>query len=258
MRKKDFKSALPYADAAAQTASAAGLFSSSDAHSGIGDWSGAESTLTDEMTHYSDTPMYWYRWCTRSGHGNVAGARKAMEDFVFNKGTRATSQDLMNAACAQMSGGDLKGALSTFTRRMSEGPGPTSGIYIALLNDELHDTAARDAAFAQVQSLPEHASRLGQMAALLAKAMRANPPGMLDPIAIEKLVNGATESEQASILAMAGRYLEDHGHKANAADYYKRCVAMNTFYVERFWIDPDLQAQGVDTWTLDPGASPHP
>lgn len=74
MDKGDFKSAVPYADAASATASAGGMFCSANAHTGIGDFATAEQLYKDEIDHYSDTPWRWYRWCADGAWGHGGGA----------------------------------------------------------------------------------------------------------------------------------------------------------------------------------------
>jgi hypothetical protein len=257
MGKKDFKSALPYADAAAETASAAGMFCAADAHTGLGEWGTAEQLLKDEIDHYSDTPFRWYRWCSRTGHGDLAGARRAFQDYIANKGARADSDDLMDLACSQLGSGDKPSALATFQRRLSQKAGPLSGIYIAMIDGELHDTAGRDAMLAQIPKLPDYEQPIGKSVAILLKTMETKPADLPDLAAIEAIAKSTDGRAQVAIFALTGRYLMDHGHSAEATGYFKRCVTADGYYSERLWVDPELRREGVDPWLIDPTGPYH-
>ena len=126
MDKRDFKSAVPYADAASATASAGGMFCSANAHTGIGDFATAEQLYKDEIDHYSDTPWRWYRWCAQTGHGDMAAARKMYEDFVLKKGERMTADDLLFVACAAGGSGFAVG-LRDIPAAPNGGPGAGVG-----------------------------------------------------------------------------------------------------------------------------------
>jgi tetratricopeptide (TPR) repeat protein len=78
MSKGNYKDALPYADAAADTAAAWAQLCAAEAHAGVGDFDGAESLITDEIQHYSQSPYIWYAWCLRTGHGKRTAAADAM------------------------------------------------------------------------------------------------------------------------------------------------------------------------------------
>jgi tetratricopeptide (TPR) repeat protein len=253
MHKKDIKSAIPYADAAAETASALGLFCASDAHTLNGDWDQAEQLLTDEMDHYSESPFRWYRWCSRTGHGNLSTARGKFEGYVLQLGARHTSEDLIEVGSAQLGEGNLIGALATFKQRLSEGPGPISELYIALIDDELHDGKGRDEALAKVPSIVNRFSPEARFAGLVQNALKSNPPAMLDAKALEAIIGDSPRAvDKVSIWALAGRYCLDHGFVPQGVEYLKKCVTAEDFYPERFWVDAALRTQGFEPWTIDP------
>jgi tetratricopeptide (TPR) repeat protein len=252
MEKGDFKSADPYATAASQTASAGGMFCEADADTGLGNYDAAETLYKEEIDHYSDTPWRWFRWCERTGHGDLQGARNAYESFVAQKGERMTSEDMIDLACTQLGNGEAQAALATFQRRMAVNPGPLSAIYIALIDDELGNTAERDAMLAKLPTLRGHDNPVGQCAAMLQKSFAAKTAAMPDMAAIGAILKNADDRTRVSGLAIIGRYLLDHGHSTEAIDCLRRCMIVKDYYPERLWIDSAMEKFGIHTWDLEP------
>ncbi len=183
MNKRDFKSAIPYADAASGTASAWGLLCAADAHSGIGDWTTAEQLIVNEKDHYSESPFTWYAWCSRTGHGDITAAQQACHRYFVEKGVKLDSEDSIRYGCLQISRQKNPEALTIFKRRMRLWPGPNSALHIAILDDELHDIAGRDAALDRIQTLPERASPLGRFGEILRDAIKSNSTAPLNAAA---------------------------------------------------------------------------
>ncbi len=250
MDNHDFRSALPYADAAAQTASAPGMFTAAQAHSGIGDFSTAEQMFTEEMSHYSETPLNWFCWCSRTGHGDLASARRGLMDYYAGRGN-LDLDELMIMGDIRLSQDQLTDALATYRQRMRQVPGPVSAMYVACIEDELHDTTARNAALDQISVLPRTEAPLCDFMDLFRTAMESNSPDGPDANAVEKLMKGRPDSDQQAILGLMGRYLIDRGQTARAISYLKRLTGYFNYPRERIWADPVMRANGVDPWKTD-------
>jgi tetratricopeptide (TPR) repeat protein len=250
MDHHDFRSAVPYADAAEETASAGGMFTAAQAHSGIGDFSTAEQMFKEEMSHYSETPLNWFCWCSRTGHGDLASARQALMDYYAGQ-AKLDSDQLMIMGDIQLSQNQLIDALATYKRRMKEGPGPVSAMYIACIEDELHNTTARNAALDQVSVLPRTNAPLCDFMALYRTALESNSPDGPDAKAVEKLMKGQADIDQQVMLGLMGRYLLDRGQTARAISYLKRLTIYFDYPRERIWADPVMRANGVDPWKTD-------
>jgi tetratricopeptide (TPR) repeat protein len=254
MDRRDYKSALPYADAAAGTASEWGLLCAADAHTGVGDWTTAEQLIVDAMNHYSRSPYNWYSWCNRTGHGDLAGAAKAMLDYFSNKGRNLGIDELLQLGCVQMNEKKNAEALATFQRRLKQTPGPRSALYIAIIDDELHDAAARDAMLDQVQSMPERGAPLGRLAAVLRDAVKAGPNAAPDAGAIQAIYKNAEDADRVAICGLTSQYLDDRGQAAQATAYLKQSVAVKGDYIDRLLVDSKLRERGLNPWALEQAA----
>jgi tetratricopeptide (TPR) repeat protein len=254
MNKRDFKSAIPYADAASGTASAWGLTCAAEAHSGIGDWTTAEQLIMDEKEHYSESPFTWYAWCSRTGHGDFAAAQQAWLSYFSQKGDTLDSEDSIRYGCLQMSRQKNAEALTIFKRRMKLWPGPNSALHIAILDDELHDLAGRDAMLNRIQTLPERNTPSGRFGEILRDAIKSNSTVALNAAALDPILNSATEDDRICICALTGRFLQDRGHTAQAVEYFKRCVDGKEYSADRPWVDYELRQNGQDPWALEQAA----
>jgi tetratricopeptide (TPR) repeat protein len=249
--KRDYKSAVPYSDAAAATGSGLGLRSACWAHTGIGDWSTGEQMVVEEINHYSEDPISWYSWCDRTGHGDLSAATQTVLGYYAGQNSSPTKQGLMNLACVQLAQKNYKEALAAVQQRMKLWPGPVSGLYIAVIYDQMHDYTNRDAALASIQSVQNGDPIMMKFAAALQDAIRSNKDGLPPSDVVVKIVKDETPVDRCATYALMGRLLMDRGQTNQAMAYFNRCVDGDNFSVERFWVDPILRASGVDTWALE-------
>lgn len=92
MRRKEWETAIPFADAAAQSYSAWGLLCGAQAHEGAGDYDTAEALVRATSERYDDSRYEWYFWCVRTGRGDLAPARQLARSFVADKEARFQAQ----------------------------------------------------------------------------------------------------------------------------------------------------------------------
>jgi tetratricopeptide (TPR) repeat protein len=252
MRKLDYKSALPYATAAAGTGAGWAMLCEADALTGLGNFDEAEQLYVEEVEHYSDyNPVKWYDWCTATGHGDIATATQKTIDYYAHQGDNVDKTDLMNLGCLYLGQNRLGEALAVFQQRMKRFPGPVSALHIAIIDDELNNPAARDAALDQIQTLPEHDSVYGKLAILLRKTSDKSIP---DPAAVEELLKQADKGGQTTILSLVAQLVDDRGHSPEATDYLKRCVELNWYDEERMWVNMSLRHKGIDPWPIQTAA----
>jgi tetratricopeptide (TPR) repeat protein len=246
MDKGDFKSALPYADAAAGTASGWGMLCAVEAHTGTGDWSAAQQLLIDEKDHYSESPFRWYAWCVHTGHGSLDAARDAMVDYFATKGDALTNQEMLELGCFQLSRKNDAGAIKTFQRRVKNNPGPVSLLHIAIAADESHDNATRDAALEQIKTVPEHESCFGRLGFALQEAIKAGPDASPDPQAMNGILTGRGPIDSMRICALTARFLDNRNHPDEATTYLRRCIGLRGDCEDRLIIDAALRDRGID------------
>jgi len=250
MDQKDYKSALPYADAAYETAAGWAIVCAANVHTYLGDFSTAEQYIIEQINHYSTTPVEWYRWCLDTGHGQTDQARAQLFSYLRSKGDHLTDEELQQMGCAQIEAKDYQSAIATFQRREKILPGPNSELHIALLQDALHNTSARDAALALLKTLPEYNDSLGKLGALFQMAVRKSPDAAPDPKAIQALVQHATESQCNAIYSLTGFWLQTRGRTSEAAEYFKKSVVEKHYYPDGLWAESLLRADGTEPWSI--------
>ena len=250
MKKRDYRSALPYADAAGQTASAWGMECAAEAHTGVGDWATAEQLITDEMDHYSLSPFTWYQWCTRTGHGNLAAATKAMDDYFAARQGNLSKEDMIQLGCLQIIEQKNSDARQTFERRLKAYPGPVSAIHIAMIDDEMGDAAGRDAMLDRIAAMPEHDTVVGRFAALIRAATKPGG-GSIDTSAVNAILDKCDDSMRGVICAVMAQYLDDHDTSGLSVAYWKRCAQTRQYGADRLIAETKLRQKGIDPMTLE-------
>jgi tetratricopeptide (TPR) repeat protein len=252
MGKRDYKSAIPYADAAAQTASGWGLCCAAHAHTGIGDWATAEQLLIDDMNHYSSSPYLWYSWCVATGHGDLAAAKKAMGDYFTNKAKTLNGDDLYQLGLYQIAQGKYREALGTFQREMSIAPAAMAALYIAVIDDRLHDPGGSGAALDQCRNMLSPGEPYARLATLLGKAPSAIP----DVAAIDAIARDASDEGRIKICAISALFFDNRGRNAEATQCLKAGAAISVDCSDDIGlIDSMLQQRGINPMTLEQTAT---
>ncbi len=82
MERRSLERALPFAEEAASSYSAWGLQCAAACYEGLGKYDDAESMLRKCSDRYPNTTLDWYRFCKRSGKGDLDAARIAARKFV--------------------------------------------------------------------------------------------------------------------------------------------------------------------------------
>jgi tetratricopeptide (TPR) repeat protein len=242
MQKGDYSSAIPYADAAADTEANWAMLCAADAHTGIGDWSGAERLIRKAMDHYSSSPSGWYAWCQKTGHGDFAAAKQAMQDYYGARRERLTAEDLLQLGIFQICEGQNTEALETFKQRFARDPGPLSLVHMMIINDLLHDKAGFKATVEQFPRVSDDA-KLTSFVSVLEKA----GDGVADAASIDAIANGAEDKDRISINAMAAVYFDDRGQTEAANHFLLEGARIQLDgYGDRILIDAKLQKRGID------------
>ena len=247
MYRRQCHDALPYADAAAGTASAWGLACAARAHTGIGDYAGAEALMTDEIQHYSQSPFPWCTWCIQTGHGHRQDAFKAFHAYIDSRGGHLSQEDLMQMALISVIEGKTADAIATWNQRFVNSPGPLSLVHVVIVADETDNVAARDEALRKLADLRQGNAPTRGFARVLARAYQG-PGASLDLAAVENVLQKGKFTDLIEIPLLTARYLIKHGQKEAAIGYVKRCY----FDYEWYCADDILLYQTTRDLGLDP------
>jgi tetratricopeptide (TPR) repeat protein len=224
MGKREFQEAWPYAERAAGTFAAWGLFCGASCADALGNLAVAEEMLQAAADRYPDQVLKWYLFCVRTGVGDAKAARQQLDDFIraqtdggesflpFRQGARATVD------------GDEREAAS-FWAQAFEGADPTSinRVFYGLLAGTSYLLANRpeeaDSFFQKARpssgEQPDPPRDMDQLAALLVEvrsgARKTITQGDLAPI-----LKTASPADQSDLLCIAGRFLLGQGDREGA------------------------------------------
>jgi hypothetical protein len=227
-----------------------------DVYTGLRDWAKAEQYVIENMNHYSLSPYLWYSWCLHTGHGDLAGSVKAMNAYFSDEKRVWDIEELLQLGCFQMSQGKNKEALATFQRRMKASPGPLSALHIAVIEDELHDNSARNAALEQVATLPERETSLGQFAAVLRNTGKVGARPTPDTVKIDAILANSNSADTISICVLTTQYFDDRGNADGAVSYLKRCAGHPGYSLDRMLADSMMLKRTLNPLELDETAAP--
>ncbi|MDB5289997.1 MAG: hypothetical protein JWL69_1238 [Phycisphaerales bacterium] len=225
MQAADYKSAQPYAEAAAQSWAQWGMQTAIDCYIGLGEWDKAELWVKREAQRYG-SPLQWYYWCKQTGHGDLDAARK-----LIAASDRAGAFPASDSLGFFYLGEDQpKEALRVFREVFVRTGNPASGMHAALLLDADNDAAGRDQILRAVAQyvprdparVPPNAMATTALAKSMAELLNDHFGPDSDPQPIEGLFKLAGTEELNYFL---GRFLALHGHPEDARRALLACTA---------------------------------
>ncbi|MDB5327177.1 MAG: hypothetical protein JWM57_2746, partial [Phycisphaerales bacterium] len=141
--------AIPYARDAAETGAAWATDAYSEACEATGDWATAEKLQIENGEHY-DRPTKWPEWCVRTGHGDLAAAKKQLLKYELSIRNRTDREGLTDRISVFLIAGDDKQAETVATQVAGRTNDPWAGLVAASLAAARHNDAARDRLLAQL------------------------------------------------------------------------------------------------------------
>ena len=133
----------PYAQRAAQTGSADGLWLYARACEGLALWDESERTMRAASEGYAnESAYYWYFWCRRNGRGDVSAAAKLVKEneSLFNRRNRTIT---FYEGAYHLLNGDSRQAMEAFRIAHAEKATFSCAFYIAQLAREAGDERGR-------------------------------------------------------------------------------------------------------------------
>jgi tetratricopeptide (TPR) repeat protein len=227
MRQKQWDKALPHAKAAAATWAGAGLICAAHCYEGRGDWTQAELWQRRNTERYPDGAwMGWYVFCKRTGHGDLATARKFATDYIATYGDKPADQVLETIGIFRLLDGSPREALDLFQRRFKESHFPYSGIMAAVLCDNLGNTSERDRVLGELAAMHVvKEENLDPLVKVIRDGLGAGR-GRIDSKALVAAINEAPEHRRYVMSVFAARLLHAHGDPAKASDILRQTIEM--------------------------------
>jgi hypothetical protein len=229
MEQRQWDKAQPYADAAADTWAAWGMSCARDCHEGMGDFETAEMWQCRISERYEGSELEWFLWCKRTGHGNVKKSAELASQHFTSIAGRATPDDYINMGVYHLLLAEQEEALAPFQQSFEKTHNPYAGLQAALGADvlkrnDLRDKLLKDVVEQGAAFLDNNRPRTEMidaakwMAETLAKGADAKP----DVDAVDRIIGKASSGEQLNIQFLVARFLDQHGTKEQAKDYYDR------------------------------------
>jgi hypothetical protein len=261
MRDKQWEKALPHAKEAAESYAAWGLMVLAECEEAAQEWTATETIYKAIGERYPTSVACWYSFCRRTGHGDLASARRAFAKVIGPTKTLAGREALVyyllekDAAKAGL-------VLENFARDGN----PLYELHVAVLSDQAHDNATRDRILARVRqkaaqyyskSTRQSYANLAALAGLIVDDLAKGGKGEIDVAAAERLNppqpfedNDKSRAEGKSTTAFSyllGCYLDLHGKPELAVGCWKRCLEETEYIAEfhRTLAAAELLARGI-------------
>jgi tetratricopeptide (TPR) repeat protein len=228
MRRKEWDLARPHAEAAAAAYSARGLSCAADFFERTGDWRRAEAFHRANTERYAShgADLDWYRWCRRSGHGDIAAARTLAEPYLDKLKDWPSAEARDTVGMFFILEDQPAEALKAF--RAAAGFDSQEGYHLlhaALLADELGDAAQRDELLkeAHVRGLRKNGSLVEIISAfrnVLAGGIDAFDLPAIDWVIRERAVYSSPTNE----FYFVGKFLMLHGRVAEGREWLQRAA----------------------------------
>jgi tetratricopeptide (TPR) repeat protein len=215
MRRKDFKAARPYAEAAAETGAGWAMLAAADCYDGLGEWALAEGMVRGASERYSDGWFNWYLWCRRTGHGDVRAAEKFTTEWLAQSGDRLGPVDRTYAAVVYLLSDQKEKALAAADRAATDRPVTGALFTLASVQNALGKAADRDRTLRRISQDPEKR---------LAEALLGVAAGTAGPEAVEAALRWLPDYTRPDYCYHIGHFFALRGDKKNAAAYLERCA----------------------------------
>jgi tetratricopeptide (TPR) repeat protein len=249
VRRGRFAEAKQYAEPAAETWACWAMICASQCNEGLKDWDRAELWIRRAAERYPQAnAANWYRFCKRTGHGDIQAARAFAE--AHNVAADAERPD---PAVQQRDGfalwvnGSPKQALEALEQVAQAQPNPAAAIAAFLLADELGDAARRDRLLEEMcTKLQAQVPRMVAIGRMMRNALANGGNGSLDLATVDKVLRDMPPRTRGNAQFLVGRYLLNRGQTETASKYLRQ--AADTSHTQ-----PALQ-QIAATSVRSPGA----
>ena len=246
MEQKRWAEARPYAEAAAETWAAWAMECAARCAEGSGDWDRAEFWMRQTTERYAPSSWTaWYRFCKKSGHGDVKAAQAWTEEYLAGVVGRPDLGPPLVAGYFYWSIGSLKKARDSFSRAIEANSAETMGIaHLALVADELGESALRDELLTQFcTQYKDRAPKTAELAEVFRGWLAGGCKGPVDLAAADRVIASLEPDNRGNLEFFAGRLLLTHGQPEAGRAYLKRSAASPKTYEWLRIIAADLVGQ---------------
>jgi len=221
--------AKEYAETAAETWAAWAMLRAAEVNEELKDWEGAELWYRRTSERYPNTsPGSWYRFCLRTGRGDLDEARAFVESMAT--GPNAIVSDFMFNGYFYVSIKEPRRALASFEEAYRAERLLYNGLQAMLAADELGDKTRRDEILTELCAEFESAEPLGTELCRFFRDFLAkgDDKAALDDAALNKILAASPADGRGSLEYLLGVFLRNRGRTDEALKYFRICAESRT------------------------------
>jgi len=156
MGRKEWREALPFADAAAVSYSGWSMVTACRCHEMLGQWEKAEAYIRATSERYDNSRFEWLLWCNRTGHGDIDAADNCARTYFESLGTSFHWQTRQQIGIYYLLRNEPDKALVVFNQTYEQSHNPYDALHAALIADTLGKTEERDRLLGKITKVGEH------------------------------------------------------------------------------------------------------
>ena len=235
MGRKEWREALPFADAAAVSYSGWSMVTACRCHEMLGQWEKAEAYIRATSERYDNSRFEWLLWCNRTGHGDIDAADNCARTYFESLGTSFAWPTRQQIGIYYLLRNEPEKALVVFNQVFEQTHSPYDAMHAAVIADTLGKTEERDRFLSLISDLNANNSKDGRhplyrrLVDYLAPALQLGPLNRID---FKRLDAFMLESPNVEVPAnyeyFVGMFLANRGKKEKSRDYLIR-AAQSTF-----------------------------
>ena len=242
MKRGRFADAKKYAEAAAETWAGWAMICASECNEKLKDWDRAELWIRRAAERYPQAnAANWYRFCKRTGHGDIQAARAFADVRMPGVADRPDPAGLQRDGFSLWAGGSPKQALESLEQAEKAQPTAANAIASFLVADELGEQARRDQLLEELcTKLQRQVPRMVAIGRMMHDVLANGGKGSLDLAAVDKVLGDMPLRTRGNAEFLVGRFLLNRGQQQSARKYLQRAA-------ESSRTDPGLRQIAVDS-----------
>jgi tetratricopeptide (TPR) repeat protein len=226
MKRGRFADAKKYAEPAAETWAGWAMICASECNEGLKDWDRAEIWIRRAAERYPQANAAgWYRFCKRTGHGDIQAARAFSDAHNPGAADRPDPARLERDAFSLWTGGSPQQALESLEKAERAQPTPAHAIAAFLLADELGDKARRDRLLEELcTKLQRQVPRMAAIGRMMHDVLVGDGERSLNLAVVDKVLGDMPARTRGNAEFLVGRFLLNRGQPESARKYLQRAA----------------------------------
>jgi tetratricopeptide (TPR) repeat protein len=230
MGRKEWREAVPFADAAAISYSGWSMMTACRCHEMLGQWEKAEALIRATSERYETSRFEWMLWCNRTGHGDTEAADNCARTYFESLGTSFHWQTRQQIGIYYLLRKELDKALVVFNQTFEQSHDPYDAMHAAIIADALDKTDERDRLFGKIteaggQTQTVRIRLYKQLVEQLSAALRPAPVDRIDFKLVDLVISSAPNDEApVNFEYFVGMFLLNHDNKEKSRDYLIRAA----------------------------------